>query len=113
MRTRVAVGGRSEPATTIRRHDLEVPGRQQGPGASIPRHDIVEENARFLAAGFVLLPASGFLTLLGPSSLHGAARTAHGALFAMFFVLIIVHTAAHLRVECVSRGTRSTDSIRA
>jgi hypothetical protein len=47
-------------------------------------------------AGIGLL-ASGILLLFGPSSLHNGARHVHNFTFYLFLVLIVVHTAAHLK----------------
>jgi hypothetical protein len=85
MRTRVAVGGSSEPATTIRRHDLEVTARR----------------------------------LTG--SANGRARVVCDVMEGIKGVQVLARSLSRSQLsadlsdsrECVSRGTRSTDSIRA
>jgi hypothetical protein len=58
------------------------------------------------AAGIALL-ASGALTLLGPSSLHGTALSIHKVTFYLFMALIVVHTAAHLK-EAIAHSAADT-----
>ena len=50
-----------------------------------------------MAVVTVALLGSGMAALLGPSSLQGAAKSIHTLCFWLFLLLVIVHTAAHLR----------------
>jgi len=50
-----------------------------------------------MAVVTVALLGSGMAALLGPSSLQGDAKSIHMLCFWLFLLLVIVHTAAHLR----------------